>query len=131
MGVEVGMSPPATAAPDHMAPKHFQAHNPVHPSAPPSPRPYSPDLLICPPCPLPPPPRPPCPLPDHLKLHLPLSWSVSTLALGMLMSEDGYRASGQWDVGSRNLRYVAEYLIKCHVTASDTPAANTFVAQVR
>ena len=67
---------------------------------------------------------------DHLKLNFPMAYSASALAFGMLMSEDGYRASGQWDTACRNLRYVAEYLIKCHIAAGDIPLDNVFVAQV-
>lgn len=40
------------------------------------------------------------------------------------------RAAGQWDAVAATLGRAGSYLLKCHLTASDTPAANRFVAQV-
>ncbi|KAG2438138.1 hypothetical protein HXX76_005747 [Chlamydomonas incerta] len=67
---------------------------------------------------------------DHLKLHLPLGTSASMLAYGMITWEAAYRAAGQWDIGAQSLRWVGDYLVKCHLTASDMPSANVFVGQV-
>ncbi|KAL6749770.1 Six-hairpin glycosidase-like protein [Haematococcus lacustris] len=67
---------------------------------------------------------------DHLKLHLPLTMTLSTLALGAIEFESAYRAAGQWDTAAATLSRAAEYLIKSHIVASDTPTSNQFVAQV-
>lgn len=37
---------------------------------------------------------------------------------------------GQWDIALRNIRWGVDWLVKAHVTASDTPTANVFVGQV-
>ncbi|EFJ46645.1 hypothetical protein VOLCADRAFT_92816 [Volvox carteri f. nagariensis] len=68
---------------------------------------------------------------DHLKISLPLGVTASMLSYGMLTWESTYRSAGQWDLAVRNLDWVASYLIKCHVNASDNPADNAFVAQAR
>ena len=57
--------------------------------------------------------------------------SVSLLSYGALTFEAAYRAAGQWDIAVRNLDWAASYIAKCHTQASDTPAYNKFVAQVR
>ncbi|GFH06034.1 endoglucanase, partial [Haematococcus lacustris] len=67
---------------------------------------------------------------DHLKLHLPLGMALTTLAWGALEFEVAYRAAGQWDVAAATLDRAARYLVKCHVTSSNDPASNRFVAQV-
>ncbi|PNH11037.1 Endoglucanase 1 [Tetrabaena socialis] len=67
---------------------------------------------------------------DHLKLHLAMGMSASLLAYGALTWEAAYRAAGHWDTAVRNIDWVADYFVKCHVNASNTPSANAFVAQV-
>ncbi|KAL6757031.1 Six-hairpin glycosidase-like protein [Haematococcus lacustris] len=67
---------------------------------------------------------------DHLKLHLPLGMALTTLAWGALEFEVAYRAAGQWDVAAATLDRAARYLVKCHVTSSNNPTSNRFVAQV-
>ncbi|KAJ9505898.1 hypothetical protein QJQ45_017093 [Haematococcus lacustris] len=67
---------------------------------------------------------------DHLKLHLPLTMTLATLALGAIEFESSYRSTGQWDTAAATLSRAAQYLIKCHIVASNTPSSNQFVAQV-
>lgn len=38
--------------------------------------------------------------------------------------------SGNWDVMVRNVKAMADWLLKAHLKASDTPAENVFVGQV-
>ncbi|GFH06039.1 endoglucanase 1, partial [Haematococcus lacustris] len=66
---------------------------------------------------------------DHLKLHLPLTMTLATLALGAIEFESSYRSTGQWDTAAATLSRAAQYLIKCHIVASNTPSSNQFVAQ--
>lgn len=40
------------------------------------------------------------------------------------------RATGVWPIGKRNLMFAADYMLRCHLNASDTPSANVYVAQV-
>jgi hypothetical protein len=49
----------------------------------------------------------------------------------MLTYEGAYRGAGQWDTGARSLERAALYLVKCHLQASNDPAGNVFVGQVR
>lgn len=63
---------------------------------------------------------------------LPYSWAVSTLAWSVLEFPAAYSsAPGLWATAKRNLLFAADYLVRSHVTASDVPSENRFVAQVR
>ena len=67
---------------------------------------------------------------DHVKYTLPLGYSVSVLALGLLHYEAGYRAVAEQQAALRNLRFALDWLVKAHVTASDVARQNVLVAQV-
>jgi endoglucanase len=61
---------------------------------------------------------------DHVKFHFPMTGSATLLALGALEYAEGYRKSGQWAHLLNNLRWVADYLVKCH------PQPNVLFGQV-
>ncbi|XP_002739248.2 endoglucanase A-like [Saccoglossus kowalevskii] len=51
---------------------------------------------------------------DHLKLGLPMAYSATVLAWGFIQFEDAYEAAGEVDHMLENLRWFADYFIKCH-----------------
>lgn len=61
---------------------------------------------------------------DHVKFGLPMAFSATALAWGGIQFQSGYNKSGQMVHLKNNLRFVADYFIKCH------PADNTFYGQV-
>jgi hypothetical protein len=42
-----------------------------------------------------------------------------------------YKAAGQYDVAMGTIKWALDWLVKAHVKAGDSPAANAFVGQVR
>jgi hypothetical protein len=68
---------------------------------------------------------------DYLKCPLPLGWSLSNLGLAAVEYKAPLVASGQWEMLLNILKWGADWLIKGHVKASDTPSGNAFVGQVR
>ncbi len=61
---------------------------------------------------------------DHVKFHFPLAGSATLLALGAIEYAEGYRKSGQLPHLLNNLRWVADYFVKCH------PEANVLYGQI-
>ena len=55
---------------------------------------------------------------DHVKFNFPLSSTVTMLCWGVKEYRDAYEKSGQLTTMLNNIRFAAEYLIKCH-TAPD------------
>ncbi len=51
---------------------------------------------------------------DHVKFNFPMAFSATALAWGYLESPEGYRSSGQEQMLMSNLRWVTDYLMKCH-----------------
>ncbi|MCL6591724.1 MAG: glycoside hydrolase family 9 protein [Firmicutes bacterium] len=51
---------------------------------------------------------------DHVKFGLPLSYSAGMLLWGAYEYQSGLEAAGQWDEFSNNLKFVLDYLVKCH-----------------
>lgn len=49
---------------------------------------------------------------DHLKFSFPMSFSMNTLAWGMLEFENGYRLAGEWDNSLRIVRWGLDWLVK-------------------
>lgn len=56
---------------------------------------------------------------------------MANLALSMMEFRDAYIAADQWDVALRLVKWGMDWLVKAHIKASDTPAENAFVGQVR
>ncbi|NIR98037.1 MAG: glycoside hydrolase family 9 [Gammaproteobacteria bacterium] len=52
---------------------------------------------------------------DHVKFGLPMAFSASFLAWGVLEFEEALRATGQLQRAKDNLRWVADYFIRVHV----------------
>ncbi|WIA11041.1 hypothetical protein OEZ85_011194 [Tetradesmus obliquus] len=67
---------------------------------------------------------------DYLKCPLPLGWSLSNLALAAVEYKPALVAAGQWELLLNITKWGADWLIKGHVMASDTPSGNAFVGQV-
>jgi endoglucanase len=61
---------------------------------------------------------------DHVKFNFPMAYSVTMLAWGGSVYMDAYKKSGQFTILQNNLRFVCDYLIKCHT------ADNEFYGQV-
>lgn len=61
---------------------------------------------------------------DHVKFNLPMSYSQTMLAWAVYEAEDSLAASGQLDYLLDSIKWVSDYLIKCH------PSANEFYYQV-
>jgi hypothetical protein len=60
-----------------------------------------------------------------------MGWTLANMALSALEYKDTYIMFGEWENAKRGIGWGIEWLVKAHVTASDTPSANVFVAQVR
>jgi len=61
---------------------------------------------------------------DHVKFNFPMAASATLLAWGALEYADAYTKSGQMPYLLDNLRWVADYFVKCH------PEANVLYGQV-
>lgn len=61
---------------------------------------------------------------DHVKFNLPMAYSAAMLAWSVYESEDALRSSGQLDYLLDEIKWVTDYLIKCH------PSANVYYYQV-
>lgn len=61
---------------------------------------------------------------DHVKFNLPMAYSAAMLAWAVYEEEDTLEASGQLDYLLDAIKWVSDYLIKCH------PEANVFYYQV-
>lgn len=61
---------------------------------------------------------------DHVKFNLPMAYTSSTLAWSVYEKYDSYEESGQLDYLMDTIRWVNDYLIKCH------PEENVFYYQV-
>jgi hypothetical protein len=68
---------------------------------------------------------------DSYKYTVPTAWGAATLAAGLLHFPTGYTLAGQAGVSQRNIRWALDYLVKGHLTASNTGRSNVLVAQVR
>ena len=61
---------------------------------------------------------------DHVKFNLPMAYSQTMLAWAVYEAEDALKASGQLDYLLDSIKWVSDYLIKCH------PSANVYYYQV-
>ena len=61
---------------------------------------------------------------DHVKFGFPAAWTATQLAWGALEFEAGHKDAGQHDALLRNLRWINDYFIKAH------PSASVFYGQV-
>ncbi len=61
---------------------------------------------------------------DHVKFNLPMSYTSSTLAWSVYENRDSYEECGQLDYIMDTIRWVNDYLIKCH------PEEDVFYYQV-
>lgn len=61
---------------------------------------------------------------DHVKFNLPMAYSQTMLAWSVYEAEDALADSGQLDYILDSIKWVSDYLIKCH------PSANVFYYQV-
>lgn len=61
---------------------------------------------------------------DHVKFNLPMAYSTAMLAWSVYESEDALKESGQLEYLLKDIKWVTDYLIKCH------PSANVFYYQV-
>lgn len=61
---------------------------------------------------------------DHVKFNLPMAYSQTMLAWAVYEAEDALRDSGQLNYLLDDIKWVSDYLIKCH------PSANVFYYQV-
>jgi hypothetical protein len=67
----------------------------------------------------------PCWLPaDHVKFNFVASWALAVLAWQVIEFGDGFRAAGQMSEALDNLRWGADYMMRCHVSE------NIIIAQV-
>jgi endoglucanase len=51
---------------------------------------------------------------DHVKFGLPMSYSAGMLAWAAYEYKSGFETAGQWEALSNNLKFVLDYLVKCH-----------------
>jgi len=61
---------------------------------------------------------------DHIKFGFPMAFSVTALNWGYLEYTEAYTNTGQDQIFKNNIRWVTDYLMKCHT------GPNEFVAQV-
>jgi hypothetical protein len=59
-----------------------------------------------------------------------MGWAVANLALSAFEFKETHIMFGQWGHALRNIGWGVDWLVKAHITASDTPTANVFVGQV-
>ena len=51
---------------------------------------------------------------DFVKFNFPMSYSTTVLAWGMITFEEGYKIAGEWQNAIDSIKWVTDYLIKCH-----------------
>jgi endoglucanase len=56
---------------------------------------------------------------DHVKFGFPMAYSATVLGWGAIDFKDGYVKSGQYTAIKNNLRFVYDYLIKCHTAPNE------------
>ena len=56
---------------------------------------------------------------DHVKFNLPMAFTVTSLAWGLLEFKDAYDDAGQLEYMYDCIRWPLEYLLKCHVSADE------------
>jgi endoglucanase len=56
---------------------------------------------------------------DHVKFGFPMAYSATILGWGAIDFKDGYVKSGQYTALKNNLRFVYDYLIKCHTAPNE------------
>lgn len=61
---------------------------------------------------------------DHVKFNFPMAYSVTTLCWGYIENKEVYESTGQKQYFLENIKWVTDYLIKCHT------APNELYAQV-
>jgi hypothetical protein len=61
---------------------------------------------------------------DHVKFNFPMAFSVTMLCWGVVENRDAYEKSGQLPYILNDIRFTADYLIRCHT------APNEFYGQV-
>lgn len=61
---------------------------------------------------------------DNMKFNFPMASSVTLLAWGALEYPEGYQKHGQWGWLLENIKWVTDYLVKCHT------AKNEFYGQI-
>ena len=61
---------------------------------------------------------------DHVKFNLPMAYTATMLAWSVYESKDALVASGQLDYQLANIKWITDYLIKCH------PSPNVYYYQV-
>jgi hypothetical protein len=68
---------------------------------------------------------------DYLKCPHALAWGTTNLIFSVLEFGSTYKAAGQYDVAMATIKWALDWLVKAHVKAGASPAANAFVGQVR
>lgn len=61
---------------------------------------------------------------DNMKFGFPMSWTVTTLAYGLLEFRDAYETAQEYTNAVAGIRWPLEYLLKCHIRT------NLFYGQV-
>ena len=51
---------------------------------------------------------------DHVKFNFPMAYSTTVLAWGIISFEQGYIAAGELENALDSIKWVTDYLIKCH-----------------
>ena len=64
---------------------------------------------------------------DHVKFNFPAAWTVAVLAWEVIEFGGGFTASGQLPYALDNLRWGADYLIRCRISENVTIAQVTAV----
>lgn len=66
-----------------------------------------------------------------MKCPLPLGWLIGNLVLSATEFKAAYLASGTYSKALNIIQWGVDWMVKSHLTASDSPLANVFVGQVR
>ncbi|MCH5208118.1 MAG: glycoside hydrolase family 9 protein [Oscillospiraceae bacterium] len=61
---------------------------------------------------------------DNVKFNLPMAYTATVLSWSVYEDKDAYVKSGQLDYALANIKWICDYLIKCH------PSANVYYYQV-
>ncbi len=56
---------------------------------------------------------------DNVKFNFPMAYTATMLSWGAIQFKDGYVKAGQYEDLRNNLRFVCDYLIKCHTAPNE------------
>ena len=56
---------------------------------------------------------------DHVKFGLPMAWTITVLAWGVLENKNRYQTAGEYNEALAAIKWGTDYFIKCHVSQNE------------